>query len=90
MTEELLAEVHRWRDSDRFDEAEQAALDLAERFATDHRSIDEHTIDGLRPWFDDGEIVDLVLCIAKYVAIGRVVRVLELDHTCPVPGAEGT
>jgi alkylhydroperoxidase family enzyme len=82
VTEELLDKVATWREHDVFDARERAALDYAERFALDHTSIDGAYIDGLRGLFDDGEIVDLTACIAKYLAVGRIVKVLELDHVC--------
>jgi alkylhydroperoxidase family enzyme len=84
VTEELLDKVATWRDHDVFDARERAALDYAERFALDHHSIDAPYIEGLRTLFDDGEVVDLTACIAKYLAIGRVVKVLELDHVCEI------
>ncbi len=84
VTEELLDKLSSWRDHDDFDERERAALDYAERFALDHRTIDAAYIEGLSEFFDDGEIVDLTACIAKYLAIGRIVKVLELDHVCEI------
>lgn len=90
MTEALLAKVDTWRDHEDFTPAERRALDYAERFCEDHHTIDEGVLDGLREHFDDGEIVDLTGVVAKYLAIGRLVKVLELDHTCPLPGVETT
>ena len=77
--------MHAWRDHDHFSPAEQAALDFAERFVADHHTLDAIAIDLLRVHFDEAGIVDLTLSVAKYLAIGRVVKVLELDHVCPLP-----
>ena len=85
MTEELLERVHAWRDLEDFTAAELAALEFAERFVVQPDRLDATAVDILRGHLADDEIVDLVLCVAKYLAIGRVVKVLELDHTCPVP-----
>ncbi len=82
VTEDILEKVSSWREHDIFDDRERAALDYAERFALDHRSIDATYVESLRTLFDDGEIVDLTACIAKYLAVGRIVKVLELDHVC--------
>lgn len=90
MTEELLGRVDTWREHDDVTPAEAAALDLAERFCLDHHTIDDALFDSLREHFGDDEIVDLLGAIAKYLAIGRLVKVLELDHTCPVPGSEAS
>ncbi len=82
VTEELLARVADWRDADEFTPAERAALDFAERFATDHLSIGDELVDELRRHLDDGGVVDLAACVAKYVAIGRLITVLDLDQAC--------
>lgn len=86
VTEELLDRVGEWREHDDFTPAERMALDFAERFCNDHHSIDADYVESMKDHFDDGEIVDLTATIAKYVGIGRLVKVLELDHVCPVPG----
>lgn len=82
VTEALLGEVEGWQDSAVFSAAERAALDFAERFAVDHRSIDDAVVDGLRAHLGDGGVVDLAACVAKYVAIGRLITVLDLDQAC--------
>lgn len=85
VTEELLRKLHVWRDHPDFSPEERAALEFAERFVAEPEQLDDRAIEPLREHFDDGMIVALTLCIAKYLAIGRVVKVLELDHTCPLP-----
>jgi alkylhydroperoxidase family enzyme len=85
VTEELLDRVPTWRDHADFTDTERAALDYTERFCLDPDAIDDAYIEGLRDHFDDGQIVDLTAAIAKYLAIGRFVKVLELDHVCPLP-----
>lgn len=85
VTEELLQKVHAWRDHPDFSPSERAALRFTEQFVASPEDLDDRAIEPLREHFDDGTIVDLVLSVAKYLAIGRVVKVLELDHTCPLP-----
>lgn len=82
VTEALLAEVEGWRGAEAFSPAERAALHFAERFAGDHRSIDDAVVDGLRAHLGDGGVVDLTACVAKYVAVGRLITVLDLDQAC--------
>jgi alkylhydroperoxidase family enzyme len=60
------------------------ALDFAELFVTDHESIDDQRFDELRSEFSDDEIVDLCICVARFLAFGRITRVLRLDHDCPI------
>jgi AhpD family alkylhydroperoxidase len=89
VTEELLAEVAGWRTATAFSGAERAALDFAERFAADHRSIDDGVVEGVRAHLGDGGVVDLAACVAKYVAIGRLITVLDLDQACVLVGGAG-
>ena len=44
------------------------AVEYAERFAIDHTSIDDAFFDRLHEQFDDGEILDLTICIATFAA----------------------
>lgn len=69
------------------DVRERLAIDFAERFALDHRSLDDGYFASLRRHFDDGEILDLTFCVARHVAFGRLTTVLGLDDSCPLPGA---
>jgi AhpD family alkylhydroperoxidase len=82
VTDELLSHVHRAHDLDAYTDAERAALDYAAQFCTDSARIDDTLIDRLRAHFDDGEIVELTLVVAKYMAFGRFMQVLGLDQTC--------
>lgn len=76
-------------DDPRLDERERLALDYAERFVLDHRSIDDAYMARLRGHFDDGELVDLTFCIARHLAFGRFTTVLGLDDACPLPPPRG-
>ena len=53
-------------------EAERAALDYVDRFATDHLSIDEAVYDGLRRHFTEEGIVQLGCHAALCVGFGRL------------------
>jgi AhpD family alkylhydroperoxidase len=82
VTDELLSHVHRAHDLDSYTDAERVAIDYAAQFCTDSAHISDAFIDRLREQFDDGEIVELTLVIAKYMAFGRFMQVLGLDQTC--------
>jgi AhpD family alkylhydroperoxidase len=82
VTEELLANVHRAGERDEYTDAERVAIEYAARYCTDSARIDDAFIARLREHFDDGEIVELTLVIAKYMAFGRFMQVLGLDQTC--------
>jgi AhpD family alkylhydroperoxidase len=82
VTEELYAAVADYHDDDRYSAQEKLAIEFAERFASDHRGIDDDLFERLREHFDDGEIVDLTICCASFVALGRTLQVLGIEETC--------
>lgn len=91
-TEDVLAEVEQWRTSEAFDDTERLALDYTERFSLDPTSVDEDLTSALAAALGDDGLVDLTVCIAKYVATGRLITVLDLDQVCAVgeqPPLEG-
>jgi AhpD family alkylhydroperoxidase len=85
VTEELLAAVVAWRDSDLFSPSEQVALEFTELFCTDSVGISDDLMASLEEHFDAGQIVDLSLVIGKYLSQGRFMQVLGLDQVCVVP-----
>src|SRR5918994_1805472 len=56
VTEDLYEGVKDWRDHDGFTAREKMAAEFAERFTTDHLSMDDAFFVRLREQFDDGEI----------------------------------
>jgi alkylhydroperoxidase family enzyme len=84
VSEVLLDDVVSWRTSSRFTELERLCLDYAERFCTEPTSITEMNTEALRRHLGDGGLVDLTVCVAKYLAIGRLISVLDLDQTCEI------
>jgi AhpD family alkylhydroperoxidase len=82
VTEELLASVADYATAPGFTEAERVALEYAELFCTDSTAITDDLLARLAEHLDTGEIVDLTLCIGKYLANGRFMQVLGLDQSC--------
>jgi len=82
--EDDLAEVADYATSTRFDDAERAAIEYADRFCTDSTSIDDSLMARLAEHFTPAEIVDLTLVIGKYLAMGRFMQVLDLDQACTI------
>jgi AhpD family alkylhydroperoxidase len=82
ITEELLANVMRAGEVDDYTDAERVAIEYAGRFATDSAGIDDDLLARLGEHFEPGEIVELTLVIAKYLAFGKFMQVLGLDQTC--------
>jgi alkylhydroperoxidase family enzyme len=82
VTEELYAHVADHRDHDEYSEAERVAIEYAELFALDHLSIDDGFMVRLRSHFSDPDVLDLTICIADFLAFGRLTQVLKLDVQC--------
>ncbi|SON63101.1 hypothetical protein MSIMFI_04631 [Mycobacterium simulans] len=61
---------------------QRLAIEFAERFAIDHASMDDAFFGRLRDLFSDEEILDLTLCVAVYLGLGRSLTVLGVDQSC--------
>ena len=80
--EELYAHVEDFLTYDGYSERQRLAVEYARRFATDHGAIDEELFDRLRASFTDAEVLDLTMCIAVYLGLGRALAVLGIEeHT---------
>ena len=67
-----------------FTPRQRLAIEYAERFATDHESIDDAFVDRLRELFTDPEVLDLTLCLAVFLGLGRSLTVLGVDQSCAI------
>lgn len=65
-------------------EREGLAAEFAERYATDHLRIDDELWGRLHEHFSDAELVDLGLCVACWLALGRFNQVFDIDGACRV------
>lgn len=70
-----------WRGSEVFDERERLAIEYAERMGSDPHSFDTagEFWDRMHRHYDDGEIVDLTICVASFIAGGRFLHALDID-----------
>ena len=86
VTEELVQEIPRWRESTMLTPREKAAIHYAEVLAGDHKKADQALFDELRKYFTEEDIIDLGWRIVIFVGYGRFLHVLDLDigHTCPL------
>jgi alkylhydroperoxidase family enzyme len=82
VTEDMYAHVADHREHPEYSGAERIAIEYAERFALDHLAIDEVFFERLHEHFDDADILDLTICIADFLAFGRLTEVLRLDQEC--------
>ena len=67
-----------------YSDRQRLAIEYAERFAADHRNIDDELFTRLRAHFADDEILDLTLCCAVFVGLGRTLEVLQITDNCRV------
>lgn len=63
---------------------QRLAIEYAERFANDHASIDDAFVGRLRGLFTDPEVLDLTLCLAVFLGLGRSLTVLGVDQSCAI------
>jgi AhpD family alkylhydroperoxidase len=76
--EDTYAHVAEWRTWPGYTERQRLAIEYAERFATDHRAIEEEFVGRMRDHFSDAEVLDLTLCCAVFVGLGRTLEVLGI------------
>ena len=88
VTEEMYSHVGEYRHSQLYSEQEKVAIEYTEMFALDHNAITQDLFDRLGRYFDEGEIVELTVIIARHLAFGRLTAVLELGFSCAVDLAE--
>jgi AhpD family alkylhydroperoxidase len=78
--EELYRHIDEYRTYEGYTERQRLAIEYALRFATDHGSIDEELFTRLRAAFSDAEVLDLTMCIAVYLGLGRALAVLGIEE----------
>lgn len=81
--EGLVCQLSSPQTADDLTESEKAALDYADRFATNHLSIDDDVITGLKRYFSEPEIIELGMNVALCVGFGRLAASLDLVDYLP-------
>jgi alkylhydroperoxidase family enzyme len=82
--EDLYRHLGDYQSHEGYSQRQRLAIEYAERFATDHDSIDDEFFARLRAAFTDPEILDLTMCIAAYLGLGRALAVLGIDEHVPL------
>jgi len=83
VTEVLVCSLERPQEAEGLTDAEREAIAFADRFATDHLSIDDAMIDGLREHFSEPEIVELAMNVALFVGFGRMGAIFHMVDDLP-------
>jgi AhpD family alkylhydroperoxidase len=81
VTEELYEHVGD-PDAGDYSDQERLAIEFADRFALNHRALDDAFFARLHEHFTDPEILDLTICVGNWLAFGRLTMVLDLDEAC--------
>jgi alkylhydroperoxidase family enzyme len=82
--EDLYLSVGDWRTRDDYTAAEKLAIEFAERYCLDHRSMDDAFFDRMRTAFTDAEILDLATCCSMFLGLGRLLAVLGVHQCEPI------
>lgn len=92
VSEDLVCSLERPHEADDLTPAERSALRFADLLATDHLAIDNTFYDGMREFFDEGELFELGLICGVYIGIGRMVATWHIVDDLPASFqvAEGT
>ncbi len=80
VAEDAYEHLHEYHTYAGYTERQRLAIEYAERFAVDHQAIDDELFTRLRAHFADDEILDLTLCLAVYLGLGRTLEVLAIDQ----------
>ena len=80
LTEEKIAAVDTYEESNAFTPQEKIALRFAEHMAVRHHEIDDGFFRELRAQFTDAQIVELGMMIGHYIGFGRLLMVLDLER----------
>jgi len=71
------------QEAESLDDRERLAVELGDRFACDHLSIDSAFFEQLKALFSESEIVELLMHCALYVGVGRLAAVLDMTEDLP-------
>lgn len=81
--EELVAAI-RDPESQLLTDRERRAVDYASALAGDHQQITASTYADLHEHFDEGEVAELALLAASFLAQGRILETLTRGSVCPI------
>jgi len=80
VTDDDYGHLDDWRAWPGYTERQRLAVEYAERFTVDHQGLDDEFFARLREQFADDEILDLTLCLAIWLGLGRTLAVLQVEQ----------
>ena len=81
--EGLVCSLEEPRDAPDLSDAERAAIEFADLFATDHLAITDQRFATLREHFSEAQTMELLLHLALYVGMGRLAATLDMTEELP-------
>jgi AhpD family alkylhydroperoxidase len=83
LTEDLVCSLERPVEAPDLTEAEKAALHYADLAATNHLAIGDETLDGLRRYYSEQEVVEICMLCAFCTGFGRFAAVYHAVEDLP-------
>jgi len=83
LTEDMVCSLEKPMEAANLSDAEKAALEYADLFATNHFAIDDAATDRLRKHFTESEIVELGMFAGFFLGIGRFLASLDIIEELP-------
>ena len=84
LTEDEYLGIENWRAMDSLDDRERIAVEFAEKFATDHLSMDDDFWARARAQLSDQELFELGVCCASWLGLGRMTQIFDAGVTCRI------
>ncbi len=84
LSEELYAGVADWATHPGYSDAERIAIEYAEKFAVDHKKLDDAFFARMREHYTDEQIMEISVCVGTWLALGRITMVMDVDVSCPI------
>ena len=81
--EDLVCSLEKPQEANDLSDAEKAAIEYGELFATNHLAIDDSIYDNLRKYFSEAEIVELSITVAWFVGFGRLAATYHMVEELP-------
>ncbi len=81
--EDLVCSLEKPQEAEDLSEAEKAAIEYGELFATNHLAIDDSVYENLRKYFSEAEVVELSITVAWFVGFGRLAATYHMVEELP-------
>ena len=81
--EDLVCSLDKPQEAEDLSDAEKAAIEYGELFATNHLDSDDSVYENLRKYFSEAEVVELSITVAWFVGFGRLAATYHMVEELP-------